>query len=100
MAKLRPEEVSLIDVAVCASSPSCRTATTPFGAPPGGAQRYVGRPVPWKNNPEAMPSGVRSGLAKAIDYSRACRGVKGVCVVRGKVMPCKAKCQMEHAGKL
>ena len=78
MAKLTPNEVTLIDVAEVAADPAFRTATTPFGALPGKAIRYVGRAVSWKKNPAAMPTAVRAGLAKAIKISEGCKGVLGI----------------------
>ena len=102
MAKLVPEEVTLIDVAEVAADPAHRTATTPFGALPGRAQRYVGRAVAWKRNPAAMPSAVRTGLGKAISISQGCRGERGVGVnpLTGEVVPNKVICQMRAAGKV
>lgn len=102
MAKLQPEEVSLVEVAEIASTPGVRTATTPFGAPPGHQQRYVGRSVSWKKHPEAMPSAVESGLKKAQGISKKCAGEKGVGVnpLTGETVPQKAICQMREAGKI
>ena len=102
MAKLLPEEVSLVDVAEIAADPAHRTATTPFGALPGKGQRYVGRSVPWKKNPEAMPTEVEKGLDKAIGISKGCAGVKGVGVNprTGETVPNKAICQLKKAGKV
>lgn len=101
MAKLLPEEVSLVDVAEIAGDRAHRTATTPFGAPPGRSQRYVGRSVPWKLNAAAMPTEVESGLKKAITISKACAGVKGVSVnpLNGETVPAKVICQLKKAGK-
>lgn len=102
MAKLVPEEVSLVDVAEIAADPAHRTATTPFGALPGRAIRYVGRAVMWKRNPLAMPASVRAGLDKAIKISQGCRGVLGIGVnpLTGEVVPNKVICQMKAAGKV
>lgn len=102
MAKLTPEEVTLVDVAEIAADPAHRTATTPFGALPGRAQRYVGRAVAWKRNAAAMPSKVRTGLDKAIGISRECKGVLGIGVnpLTGEIVPNKAICQLRAAGKV
>lgn len=102
MAKLLPEEVSLVDVAAIAADPAHRTATTPFGALPGRGVRYVGRSVPWKRNPPAMPSAVRSGLEKAIKISKGCAAVLGIAVnpLTGETVPAKVICQLRAAGKV
>lgn len=102
MAKLVPEEVTLIDVAEVAADPAHRTATTPFGALPGRAIRYVGRAVGWKRNAAAMPKAVRDGLAKAIVISKKCAGETGIGVnpLTGEVVPNKVICQMREAGKV
>ena len=102
MAKLLPEEVSLVDVAEISADPRLRTSTTPFGARPGERIRYVGRAVAWKSNPQAMPNEVREGLEKAIEISRKCEGVKGVGIdpTTGKVVPNKVICQIKKAGKI
>lgn len=101
MAKLAPEEVTLLDVAEIAADPAHRTATTPFGALRGRVQRYVGDAVPWKRNPAAMPSKVRDGLDKAIKISKGCAGVRGIGThpVKGTTVPAKVICQMKAAGK-
>ena len=102
MAKLTPEEVSLLDVAEISADPAHRTATTPFGAQPGKKIRYVGRAVMWKKNPGAMPSEVREGLERAKAISRRCKGVKGVGVnpLTGEVVPNKVICQLKETGKI
>jgi len=102
MAKLLPEEVSLIDVADIAGDPAHRTATTPFGAMPGKGQRYVGRSVPWKFNLAAAPDAVKAGLKKAIAISKGCAGVKGVAVspITHETVPNKVICQLKAAGKI
>lgn len=102
MAKLVPEEVSLVDVAEIAADPAHRTATTPFGALPGRAIRYVGRAVMWKRNFAAAPTAVKSGLTKAIAISKKCAGTLGVGVnpLTGEVVPNKVICQMREAGKV
>lgn len=102
MAKLQPEEVSLVEVAEIASTPGVRTATTPFGALPGHQQRYVGRSVTWKGNADAMPTEVEKGLSKAQGISKKCAGVKGTAVnpLNGQTVPAKAICQMKEAGKI
>jgi len=102
VAKLQPEEVSLVEVAEVAATPGVRTATTPFGALPGHQQRYVGRAVPWKRNPEAMPTAVETGLGKAIKISQKCAGVKGIAVnpLNGETVPAKVICQLKEAGKV
>lgn len=102
MAKLQPEEVSLVEVAEISATPGVRTATTPFGAPPGHQQRYVGRSVSWKKHPEAMPTAVQAGLKKAISISEGCAGTRGVSVnpLTGETVPTKVICQMKKAGKI
>ena len=102
MAKLLADEVSLIDVAEISEDAAHRTATTPFGAPPGKGQRYVGRSVPWKFNAAAMPSAVKAGLDKAIGISRGCAGVKGIAVnpITHETVPAKVICQLRAAGKI
>ncbi|MBA7599127.1 hypothetical protein ES703_06154 [subsurface metagenome] len=102
MAKLVPEEVTLVDVAEIAADPAHRTATTPFGALPGRAIRYVGRAVMWKRNPAAMPDAVRKGLDKAISISKGCKGVLGIGVnpLTGEVVPNKVICQLRAAKKI
>lgn len=102
MAKLVPEEVTLVDVAEIAADPAHRTATTPFGALPGRAIRYVGRAVMWKRNAAAMPDRVREGLKKAIGISRGCAGIRGVGInpLTGEVVPQKVVCQLKAAGKV
>ncbi len=102
MAKLLAEEVSLIDVAEIAGDAAHRTATTPFGAAPGKGVRYVGRSVPWKFNPAAMPTAVKSGLAKAIAISRGCKGVLGIGInpITHETVPAKVICQLKAAGKV
>ena len=102
MAKLTPEEVTLIDVAEVAADPAYRTATTPFGGLPGRAVRYVGRAVAWKRNAAAMPSKVRAGLDKAIKISQGCRGVLGIGInpLTGEVVPNKVICQLKASGKV
>ena len=102
MAKLLPEEVSLVDVAEISADPAHRTATTPFGALPGKAQRYVGRSVPWKRNLEAAPAAVKSGLGKAIAISKKCAGVLGIAINprTGETVPGKVICQLREAGKI
>jgi hypothetical protein len=102
MAKLLPEEVSLVEVAEIAGTPGVRTSTTPFGALPGHQQRYVGRAVPWKKNPEAMPTAVKDGLKKAIGISKKCADTKGIAVnpLTGETVPAKVICQLKEAGKI
>lgn len=102
MAKLAPEEVTLVDVAEIAADPAHRTALTPFGALPGKAVRYVGRAVMWKRNAAAMPDSVRRGLDKAIGISRGCKGVRGIGVnpLTGEVVPSKVLCQLKAVGKI
>jgi len=102
MAKLLPEEVSLVEVAEISGTPGVRTATTPFGAMPGHQQRYVGRSVPWKKHPEAMPTAVETGLSKAIKISQKCAGVRGVAVspLTGETVPNKVICQLKESGKV
>lgn len=102
MAKLTPQEVTLVDVAEIAADPAHRTATTPFGALPGRAVRYVGRAVMWKRNFAAAPAAVVAGLKKAIAISEGCRGTKGVGVnpLNGEVVPNKVLCQLKAAGKI
>lgn len=99
---LAPEEVTLVDVAEIGADPAHRTARTPFGALPGKIQRYVGRAVPWKRNPDAMPSEVRKGLEKAIVISKGCADVRGIGIhpIKGTVVPLKVICQMKKAGKI
>lgn len=102
MAKLLPEEVSLVDVAAIAADPAHRTATTPFGALPGKGVRYVGRAVMWKRNFAAAPAAVKSGLSKAIAISKGCAGVLGVSInpITGETVPGKVICQLKAAGKI
>jgi len=102
MAKLQPEEVSLVEVAEISATPGVRTATTPFGAPPGHQQRYVGRSVAWKKHPEAMPTEVERGLSKAQGISKKCAGVKGIGVnpLNGETVPQKVICQLKESGKI
>ncbi|MBA7681055.1 hypothetical protein ES703_89383 [subsurface metagenome] len=102
MAKLLPEEVSLVDVAEIAEDAAHRTATTPFGAPPGKGQRYVGRSVSWKFNPAAMPAAVKAGLSKAIAISKKCAGVTGIGVnpITHETVPAKVICQLREVGKV
>ena len=102
MAKLLPEEVSLIDVAEIAGDAAHRTATTPFGAAPGKGVRYVGRSVPWKFNFAAAPTKVVEGLKKAIAISKKCAGVRGIGVnpITHEVVPAKVICQLKEAGKV
>jgi hypothetical protein len=102
MAKILPEEVSLVEVAEISATPGVRTATTPFGAMPGHQQRYVGRSVAWKKNPEAMPTAVENGLRKAISISEGCAGVKGIAVnpLNGQTVPAKVICQLKKVGKV
>jgi hypothetical protein len=102
MAKLQPAEVSLIDVAEIAADPAHRTATSPFGALPGRAVRYVGRAVTWKRNFDAAPKQVHDGLDKAIKISKGCAGTKGIGVnpLNGEVVPNKVLCQLKAAGKI
>lgn len=102
MAKLVAEEVTLVDVAEVAADPAHRTATTPFGALPGKAIRYVGRAVMWKRNFAAAPARVKAGLEKAIGISRGCSGTLGVGVnpLKGTVVPNKVLCQMRAVGKI
>ncbi|GAI88839.1 unnamed protein product [marine sediment metagenome] len=102
MAKLLAEEVSLIDVAEIAGDAAHRTATTPFGAPPGKGVRYVGRSVPWKFNFAAAPAAVRAGLDKAIGISRGCAGVRGIAInpITHETVPAKVICQLRAAGKV
>ena len=102
MAKLTPQEVSLIDVAEIAADPAHRTSTTPFGARPGERVRYVGRAVMWKKNPGAMPDEVVAGLEKAKEISRKCAGTKGTGVdpTTGKVVPNKVLCQIKVAKEI
>jgi len=101
MAKLLPEEVSLIEVAAISKDPAHRTATTPFSKSPRH-QRYVGGSVPWKMHAEAMPSAVRSGLEKAIKISKKCAGVLGIAInpLTGGTVPAKVICQLKEAGKV
>lgn len=102
MAKLLPEEVTLVDVAEIAGDAAHRTATTPFGAAPGKGVRYVGRSVPWKFNPLVMPAAVKAGLAKAIAISRGCKGVLGIGInpITHETVPAKVICQLKAAGKI
>lgn len=102
MAKLMPEEVTLIDVAEISADPSHRTGTSPFGALPGRAVRYVGRAVSWKRNFAAAPTRVREGLARAVAISKGCAGTKGIGVnpLNGQVVPAKCICQLKAAGKI
>lgn len=102
MAKLLPEEVSLIDVAEISEDAAHRTSTTPFGAAPGKGVRYVGRSVPWKFNFAAAPAAVRAGLDKAIKISQGCRGVLGIAVnpITHETVPAKVICQLKAAGKI
>lgn len=102
MAKLEPNEVTLISVADIAADPAHRTSTTPFGGLPGRPQRYVGRAVSWKKNFAAAPDAVVNGLKKAIGISQKCAGTKGIGVnpLNGEVVPNKVICQLKAAGKI
>lgn len=102
MAKLTPEEVTLIDVADIAADPAHRTSTTPFGGLPGKPVRYVGRAVSWKRNFAAAPTAVVDGLKKAIGISKKCAGTRGIGVnpLNGEVVPNKVICQLKEAGKI
>jgi hypothetical protein len=101
MAKLMPEEVTLMDVADMAHDREHRTATTRFNSEPG-RQRYVGAAVPWKMNPEAMPPEVKAGLEKAKKISKDCGGIKGTAInpLTGGLVPQKVICQLKKAGKI
>lgn len=48
MVKVYPNEVNLFQLAAIGNTPGIRTATTPFGMPPGSVVRYIGKSVPWK----------------------------------------------------
>lgn len=118
MAVVKPEEVSLVDVAEIAADRAHRTATTPFGAPPGKSQRYVGRAAPFKgqkgdiDDPAYVAQlnaykgekkvGLGSALEKAVKISRACKGVLGIGVnpLTGFTVPQKVICQLKEAGKV
>lgn len=101
MAKLLPEEVTLMDVADMATDRAHRTATTPFKKGPG-SQRYVGRSVMWKMNFEAAPKAVKDGLAAAIKISKKCAGIFGTATnpLTGGLVPAKVICQLKEAGKI
>lgn len=101
MAKLLPEEVTLLDVADMARDKVHRTATTPFNNEPG-PQRYVGAAVAWKMNFAAAPKAVKDGLVKAIKISKDCAGIFGTAVnpLTGGLVPAKVICQLKAAGKL
>lgn len=101
MAKLLPEEVTLMDVADMATDKAHRTATTPFNKRPG-MQRYVGRAVRWKLNFAAAPARVKEGLSRAIGISKGCAGVRGTAInpLTGGLVPAKVICQLKAAGKV
>jgi len=101
VAKLLPEEVTLIDIADMSKDRAHRAATTPFNNKPG-AQRYVGAAVPWKMNFDAAPAAVKAGLNKAIAISKKCAGVLGTAVnpLTGGLVPAKVICQLKAAGKV
>jgi len=101
VAKLLPEEVTLLDVADMARDKVHRTATTPFNNEPG-PQRYVGAAVAWKMNFAAAPAAVKAGLSKAIAISKKCGGIFGTAVnpLTGGLVPAKVICQLKEAGKL
>lgn len=101
MAKLLPEEVTLIDIADMSKDRAHRAATTPFNNKPG-PQRYVGAAVPWKMNFAAAPAAVKSGLDKAIKISKGCAGIFGTAInpLTGGLVPAKVICQIKAAGKI
>lgn len=101
MAKLLPEEVTLLDVADMAKDRAHRTASTPFNNKPG-PQRYVGAAVPWKMNFAAAPAAVKAGLAAAIKISKGCAGIFGTAVnpLTGGLVPAKVICQLKAAKKV
>ncbi len=83
-----------------------RTAVTPFGAPEGEVQRYIGRSVPWKgvkgiDNLRAINPRVAEGISAARSMSQGHRE-KGIAIVQypnGEVVTMPMKCyrMMEDA---
>lgn len=102
--RLLQPRLTVEDVVRIRHKDGIRLTTSPFGLTPeeyaSNPPIYVGASVAWKNHPEKMPSGVKSGLAKAIKISKACAGVTGTVIWHGKVYPKKCIEQKKEAGKI
>jgi len=104
--KIYKKEFSAKDLLEVAMDSRMRTGVTPFGAPEGEVQRYLGRSVPWKGvkgieNIRAINPGVAAGISRARDISRG-HTEKGIALVQypnGEVvtMPMKCYAMMEAA---
>ncbi len=104
--KVYKKEFSAKDLLEIANDSRMRTAVTPFGAPEGEVQRYIGRSVPWKGvrgiaNIRTINPGVASGISRARDISKG-HTEKGIAIVQypnGEIvtMPMKCYAMMEAA---
>ena len=118
MVKVYPNEINLFQLAAIGRTPGIRTATTPFGMPPGSVVRYIGKSVSWKGlkgdafwawaekfTPKTGRTGaIAEGLRRAISISKEAAGNYGVAIIsladgRQMVVPRKVAIQMERAGK-
>lgn len=97
--KVYKKEFSAKDLLEIANDSRMRTGTTPFGAPEGEVQRYIGRSVPWKGvrgieNIRAINPGVAAGISRARDISMGHRE-KGIAIVQypnGEIVTMPMKC--------
>jgi len=97
--KVYKKEFSAKDLLEIATDSRMRTGVTPFGAPEGEVQRYIGRSVPWKGikgieNIRAINPGVAAGISKARDMSMG-HHEKGIAIVQypnGDVVTMPMKC--------
>lgn len=105
--KVYKKEFSAKDLLDIANDSRMRTAVTPFGAPEGEVQRYIGRSVPWKGvrgieNLRAINPRVAAGIeaARAMSIRHREPGIAVVQYPNGDVttMPYKCYAMMLDAG--
>jgi len=106
--KIYKKEFSAKDLLEVAMDSRMRTGVTPFGAPDGEVQRYLGRSVPWKGvrgieNLRTINPRVAAGISRARDISMA-HHEKGIALVQypdGSVvtMPMKCYAMMAEANR-
>lgn len=91
-------QLGIEDLYQAKTDPKMRLTATPFVNDAENSV-FVGRAVPWKGNPTAMPDEVKAGLANAQRVSKECEGVKGTVTVGGRRLPKHDYCEMQAAGK-
>ena len=113
--------LTLADVVAVRSNNQLSLTTSPFGVTPEKYENsppiYVKKAVAWKGYKglglegfrrqikNLIPDDIKAralgdGLAKAVEISKSCRGIKGTELYNGKLYPRKCIEQKRKAGKL